>query len=57
MNQMKYNAIDGINYGTLAQRDASTELVKTGGTKAYVYGTATVPGILYIANGTIWTLA
>jgi len=57
MSEMHYNSIDGIHYGTLAQRDASTNLLAEPSTKAYVYGTESESGILYISDGTIWTLA
>lgn len=56
---MTYNSIDAIHYGTLAERDSAQgeELLTKEGTKFYVYGDATNQGVLYISNGTIWTLA
>jgi len=53
---MTYNQYDKIYYGTLAERDAATNLLEVESTKFYVYGDASTAGTLYISNGTIWTL-
>ena len=51
-----YNKYDKIWYGTEAEKDADTEAVTTKTAKCYTYGTETVSGILYVSDGTIWTL-
>lgn len=53
---MTYNQYDKIAYGTDVERLADTEYVAIESAKWYVYGDATTAGILYVSNGTIWTL-
>ena len=50
---MTYNQYDKIYYGTLAERDAATDLLSVESTKFYVYGDASASGVLYISDGTI----